>query len=204
MMMRLRMIISPEMSRKVDEIRAFVAQHSWHFQPVKSGGFVIFGHTYGGLKWTLRTTDVHARGQAKFAMQLTYPDAGGAFDVAILPRNNKFPPEQLPFLEASQKVPTGVASFDERYDALRTPGNGGLVPLDSELARRFLKWPNQALNPLALWAWRDPEGCHLVASMTAMPDWNTTRYLIAIGEDFCARLPAPALSSMRARTAASA
>jgi hypothetical protein len=74
------------------------------------------------------------------------------------------------------------------------PRQIGQLPVDTALAGRILSWPADAIAPHSVLAWRDPFGLHIHARLPAAPNRATVTYFVSLAEDFCARIPAPAMS----------
>jgi hypothetical protein len=98
------------------------------------------------------------------------------------------------FFRDAREFPSGLPAFDAAYQALALPRHISQPPVDPALAGRILSWPADAIAPHSVLAWRDPFGFHIHARLPSTPNQATVTYFVALAEDFCARIPAPAMS----------
>jgi hypothetical protein len=97
----------------------------------------------------------------------------------------------LEFFRNSRELPSGLAAFDAAYEVLVLPQQIQDSPVDAALGQRLMNWPANAIPPHSVLAWRDAFGLHLEARLPAPPTWGNASYLAAVGEELCARVPAP-------------
>ncbi len=109
--------------------------------------------------------------------------------MAVLPRDRDS--RKAAFCPShAQEFPSGLPDFDKVYEVLSASPQSA-PPLNEALARRFVSWPGDTVAPQSVLAWRDPAGCHMRVLLPKMPNWATIEYLLMLGEDFSALLPAP-------------
>jgi hypothetical protein len=176
-----------------------VDAHFLHFAPRLRGdpaALRLSGYTFSGLHWTLRTYGANGNERScRARLELNFPDLAGDPDVAVVPRDGNGRPAAIASrLPEMREFPTGVPGFDSKYEVIAVPGQISSPPVNRGLAERFLNWPRDTVAGQAVTAWRDLSGCHLEARLQTAPNWETIRYFLALGEDFCAQLPAPAFS----------
>lgn len=190
-----------EKRRLLRGIRASAGEHGWQFHPRRSIGepadFRMSGYTVSGLRWVLYSEGAKdLTGGWGVRLELTLPDLAAAADVAVLPRDGSGRPAAIASRQAEMReFPTGVPGFDSMYEVIAIPWQLSVPPLNPALAERFLNWPKDTVVPHAVRAWRDASGCHLEARLPGMPSRETIRHFLVLGEDFSARLPAPAFSA---------
>ena len=97
----------------------------------------------------------------------------------------------LEFFQNSRELPSGLAAFDAAYEVLVLPQQIQQPPVDAALGQRLMNWPANAIAPHSVLAWRDAFGLHIEARLPAPPTWGNASYLAALGEELCARVPAP-------------
>lgn len=184
-----------ERRRLLGEIRTSAGEHSWNFSAKRTyrdpAEFAIRGETFSGLPWSVRSQPSRER-HRKLRLELTFPTLGGECDLAILPRESAL--NHL-CTATTRELATGLPDFDAVFKLLVLSPQISASPLNPALAARFLKWPRNTVTPRSVAAWRDESGCHLEAHLPNSANWATIEYLVALGEDFCATLPAPALFS---------
>jgi hypothetical protein len=193
-------LLRRERQRWLGEIQSAAAERSWQFSVQRGWGnataFSIHGETFGALPWSLQTGETSGEDWGwSLRVELTFPTLGGDCDLAVVPRKGR---RSAPIVALqsgeSREFPSGLTAFDARYEVLASARQVSAAPLDEAIAERFLKWPKNTVQPHVMLAWRDQSGCHVEAHLPAMPNWSTIQYLVFLGEDFCARLPAPVFS----------
>jgi len=172
-----------EKRRLLRGIRASAGEHGWQFHPRRSIGEPAEGAKDQTGGWGVR-------------LELNLPDLAAAADVAVLPRDGSGRPAAIASRQAEMReFPTGVPGFDSMYEVIAIPWQLSVPPLNPALAERFLNWPKDTVVQHDVRAWRDASGCHLEARLPGMPSRETIRHFLVLGEDFSARLPAPAFSA---------
>jgi len=189
-------VLVRERRRVLGEIRTSAGEHSWSFSVKRAfrdpAEFAIRGETFGGLPWHLRTSQTRHDQDCKLRLELTFPTLGGECNLAVVPRDPKLNSAMAHRgLEELREAATGVPDFDAAFKILVLSRQTSASPLQAAIAARFLSWPRNTVTPRSVAAWRDDSGCHLEAQLPAMANWATIEYLVALGEDFCATLPAP-------------
>jgi len=209
--------------RTMREIRATACERGWRYRIRRWQGnptaFRIDGQTPSGLNWivTSGNTSGYDRGWS-VQLGLRIPALGGEVDFAVLPRDSDgrdsalarsaVPPgvesrvaalsgaaaSAIGFLRDAREFPSGLPAFDAAYQVLALPRRISKPPVDPALAGRILSWPADAIAPHSVLAWRDPFGFHIHARLPATPNQATVTYFVALAQDFCARIPAPAMS----------
>jgi hypothetical protein len=100
----------------------------------------------------------------------------------------------IEFFHDASRFPSGLPAFDAAYQVLALPQQAR-HPLHTELAARILHWPEQAIAPHSVLAWRDPFGFHLKVCLPAPANWPTVSYSVALAEQFASCLPATSMPS---------
>jgi hypothetical protein len=156
--------------------------------------FRIHGETFSGLPWNLRTGEPSGNHDAcAFRIELTFPTLSGDSDLVVAPRDGQSDCEvSTPSLPEAREFPSGLADFDAAYKVLAAPRQVSSPPVTPALAQRFVKWPENAVAPNPMAAWRDQSGFHVEAHLSKMSNWATIEYLLSLGEDISAHLPTPA------------
>ena len=206
--------------RIMREIRETASQHGWEYRRMRWQGdptaFRIEGWSRIRTKWTLKSegADGNTRGWS-VRLGMRFPGLGGDADVAILPREpgdqriTHLASQATPaiqarvaafsgaiasgaaFLRDAHEIPTGLPAFDAAYSVLALPQRPLSPPIDPALAERLLHWPQDAIAPHSLLAWRDTFGFHVEARLPTTPNWETVSYFIALAEDVSLRIPPP-------------
>ncbi len=101
----------------------------------------------------------------------------------------------LEFSQNSRELPSGLAAFDAAYEVLVLPQQIQQPPVDAALGQRLMTWPENAIAPHSVRAWRNPFGLHIEARLPAPANWGNASYLAALAEELCARVPAPQSSA---------
>ena len=182
--------------RLLSEIQTSASEHSWSFTVQRGSynpaAFGIRGETFSGLPWSLKTLETSPDQRSELRLELTFPTLGGEFDLAVLPRDPGFGRARTEPREVEvREIPLGLPDFDAVFKVLVMERQVRSQPLNPAVAGRFLKWPTNTVAPHSMAAWRDPDGCHVEAHLSAMANWATIEYLLTLGEDFCAGLPSP-------------
>ena len=209
--------------RTMREIRAAASGRGWRYRIRHWQGnptaFRIDGQTRSGLNWILTSGDTSSYDRGwSVRLGLRIPALGGEVDFAILPRDSDgrdfalagsaVPPgvenrlaalsgaaaSAIGFFRDAREFQSGLSAFDAAYHILALPRHISHPPVDPALAGRFLSWPADAIAPHSVLAWRDPFGFHIHARLPGTPNQATVTYFVALAEDFCARIPAPAMS----------
>ena len=209
--------------RTMREIRRAAAERGWRYRLRHWQGnptaFRIDGSTPSGLTWTMKSSSTRGYDRGWLAtLVLRFPMLGGEMDFAVLPREpgdsgaellahgvsqgsqqrvtsfSGAAADVVAFLRDAQDLPSGVAAFDAAYQVLALPQRVRQAPVEPALAKRMMDWPGDSIRPHSLLAWRDPFGLVLEARLPAPANWATVSYVLALGEDLCGRLPAPAVS----------
>lgn len=204
------------------EIRRAAAERGWRYRVRHWQGdptvFRIDGRASSGLGWILKSAD--ARGYDRgwtVTLEVRFPILGGEVDFAILPRDQEGPDLGLvarrapssaearvgtfssslasgvAFFRNAQETPAGLAAFDAAYQVLTLPGKFQRPPVDPALAERLLQWPDGAMRPHSVMAWRDSFGLQCKVRLPGPPNWATISHLLAAAEDLSARVPPPAI-----------
>lgn len=191
-------LMARERVQLLREIRTSADSHSWTFS-LKRGyrdpaAFGIQGETFSGLPWNVRTAGSSGNDHpGALRLELTFPTLRGKSDLVVAPRDERWEcVVSAPSLPEAHEFPSGLADFDAVYKVLAAPGQASGPPLTPELAQRFVKWPKNTIAPNSVAAWRDQSGFHVEAHLSKMSNWATIEYLLGLGEDMCAQLPAPA------------
>jgi hypothetical protein len=183
--------LARERLRALHEIGASAERHSWSFSVIRGfrdpAVFRIHGETFSGLPWNLETGS--GRGCA-IRLELTFPTMRGKSDVVVAPRRAQWESVTLP--SEAREFPSGLVDFDSAYKVIAVPWQVSSPPVTPALAERFVKWPKNTIAPNPVAAWRDQSGFHLEAHLSTMSNWATIEYLVNLGEDMCAQLPAAA------------
>jgi hypothetical protein len=205
------------------EIREGAAARGWRYKKRGWLGdpafFVIEGPSPGAASWTLKTMPGQNQ-RIGFSVRLgmRFPVPAGATDVAILPRSEKdqnismlaqqISPEArariaafssefanlVDFGRDAHELSIGLPEFDAQYKVLVTSQTWRPF-VNTEMAERLLKWPPSAVQPVSVFAWRDPFGFHFQAVFRRQPNWTSVSYLVDVGEQLASRLPSPSASS---------
>ena len=187
--------MAQERLRLLQEIRTSATSHLWTFSVSRGyrdpAVFRIHGETFSGLPWNLETG---SGPRSAIRLELTFPTMRGKSDLAVVPRNDKWESSlAAPSLPEAREFPSGLADFDAAYKVLANPWQVSNPPVTPELAERLVKWPRNTVTPKPVAAWRDQAGFHVEAHLSRMSNWATIEYLLTLGEDMCAQLPAPGL-----------
>jgi hypothetical protein len=212
-------LLTRDRRRSMREIREGAVAQGWRYRLRRWQGnptaFRIDGATRGGRSWIM--TSGSTRGYDKgwsVVAELRVPTLGGEVDLAVLPREagrgNALLRSAIPagakarvaafsgaigsaveLFQDTQELPSGLPAFDARYEVLVRHKQFQKQPVDAALGQRALSWPADAVAPHSMLAWRDPFGLHLQARLPGPPNWSTVSYLASLGEDLCARVPAP-------------
>jgi hypothetical protein len=209
--------------RTMREIRKAARERGWRYRLRHWQGnptaFRIDGETRSGLPWTMKSSSTRGYNRGWSAtLVLRFPTLGGEMDFAVLPREPGDPGTKLlasdvspstqervtsfsavaadavGFLRDARDLPSGLATFDAAYQVLALPQRVAHSPVEPALAQRIMDWPADSLRPHSVLAWRDPFGLVFEARLPAPANWATVTYLLALGEDLCARLPAAEVS----------
>ena len=204
--------------RSMREIRTGAEGRGWKFRMRRWAGnptsFRIEGRTPGGLDWILKTigagTETYSPGW-NAELDLLFPMLAGKVDFAMFPREASdrrsvllaagLPPgtqarvaslspalgSALEFFRDAAEVPTGLPEFDASYRVLAQSPQFRQA-LDNDLVGRVLHWPQDAIAPLAVLAWRDPFGLHLKIRLPAPANWPTVTHAVAVAEQFASRI----------------
>jgi hypothetical protein len=205
--------------RTMREIRVRAIEQGWRFRMRRWAGdptaFRIDGHTRSGLDWILKTigagTESYSPGW-NAELHLQFPVLAGKEDFAILPREaddrsgallqSGMPPAVqarvaafspalagvVEFFHDAVELPSGLPAFDAAYRVLALPQQFQ-QPCDADLAARILHWPEEAIAPHSVLAWRDSIGLHFKVRLPAPANWQTVSYAIALAEQFASRVP---------------
>jgi hypothetical protein len=191
-------MLARERLRLLREIRTSADHHSWTFTLKRAyrdpAEFWIQGETFGGVPWKLRSGEPGNKHSSTLRLELTFPTLNGKSDLAVVPRNQGWE-SSLPVrsLAEAREFPSGLVDFDAAYKVLAAPRRVPGPPLPAALAERFVKWPPNTVAPNPVVAWRDESGFHIEAYLSKMSNWATIKYLLNLGEEICAQLPAPAI-----------
>ena len=178
------------------EIRTLAGEHSWSFSVKRACRdpfeFAIHGETFSGLPWSLQSSQAAHDRACKLRLELTFPTFAGECDLAVVPRDPQVD-SAMTHARPGQlgETASGLPAFDAMFRVFSMSRQSSGLPLQPEIAARFLSWPRNTVAPHAFAAWRDDSGCHLQAHLPAMANWATIEYFVVLGEDFCATLPAP-------------
>jgi len=186
--------LARERLRLLREIRTSANKHAWTFSAGRGyrdpAVFRIHGETFSGLPWNLETGNCRS---SALRLELTFPTLQGKSDLVVVPRNAKWESSLAsPSLPEAREFPSGLVDFDAAYKVLANPGQVSSPPVTPALAERFVKWPKDTVAPNPVTAWRDQSGFHVEAHLPKMSNWATIEYLLTLGEEMCAQLPAAA------------
>ncbi|HMA00648.1 MAG TPA: hypothetical protein VKP66_22110 [Steroidobacteraceae bacterium] len=206
--------------RMMREIRLGARERGWQFHIRRWMGdptsFRIEGQTPGGLGFVLKTAGAgETIRDWSVRLTLRVPSLAGEMDVAVFPREEKdrgalqiaasFPSAlkdrvatwsgtaagAIGFLGEAKEMPAGESTFDAAYRVLALAKRMGRAPVDSSLAQRMLKWPEDAVAVHSVLLWRDSFGLHFDARLLAPANWSSVAYAVALAEQLIGRLPAP-------------
>lgn len=190
--------------------------------------FHLEGRTRAGLHWIINSgsMDLKTRTGADHPVQtLTFhvPELGGEVDLAVMPKKDGMETvaslahgipggmlaglarfssnaaDAMEFLRGAQESPLGRKAFDDAFQVLVKAGSSAKPLITPAIADPFLQWPPQCAAPHSVLAWRDGAGLHLQVRLPSQPTWNHVEHLQVLGEDLCAALPPPAVSSRSQR-----
>ncbi len=194
----LYIFLARERVRLLREIRTSAVNHSCAFSLQRGyrdpAVFRIQGETFSGMPWNLQTGRSGNDGRCAQRLELTFPTLSGKSDLVVMPRDERGECAfSTPSMPEAREFPIGLVDFDAAYKVLAAPGQMSHPPLTPALAERLVKWPKNTVAPNPVAAWRDQGGFHLEAHLSKMSNWATIEYLLILGEDICAQLPAPAV-----------
>jgi hypothetical protein len=211
--------------RATREIKRGASERGWRYRVRHWQGdptsFRIDGRTAAGLTWILKSTGTSGYNRGwTVVLGLHVPILGGEMDFAVLPRDPKDPnfaalalavspgamakiadfssagASAIEFLRDARETPAGLAAFDAAYQVITLPEKFRQPLVNPALAERVLHWPDSAVRPHSLLAWRDPFGVQFQARLPGPPNWVTVSYFLALAEDFCAQVPPPAVPAI--------
>lgn len=211
-------LLTRERRAMMREIRRNAEQNGWRFQKRRWTGdptaFVIDGRTAAGLEWSVKTggTSDNSQGWA-VRMTLQFPKLAGVMDFVMFPRDpndhrlvqmvSAIPQAvrerigqwsgvaagAMDFVRTAVERPTGWPGFDAVYEVMAQPTRVGRAPIDPSLAQKMTQWPEEAVAPKAMLAWRDANGLHLELHLPGPVNWQTVGHALEAGELLSARLP---------------
>jgi hypothetical protein len=180
--------------RSLQEIQSSADNHSATFSVEQEccdrATFDLKGKTLNGVPWKLSTGTPGDHSGCALRLDLTFPTLGGDSDLVVVPRDERWESVlTIPTLLDAIEFPSGAADFDASYKVLVAPRQLPTQPLNPALAKRFVKWPKNAVAPNPMAAWRDQSGFHVEAHLSKM-NWATVEHLLILGEGISERLPA--------------
>ena len=190
----------------------------WQGNPTS---FTINGQSPSGMPWIMThgQNQDNSAGCAG-VLAIRFPSLAGQTDFAIFPREpedgyleglaarstsglgvfsrSSLATSAIGFLRTAQEQHSGVAEFESRYrvlsncqsaEELRLRGPAPLI--DRSLAAGMVHWPEGAVVPQSVAAWRDPFAVRVQARMPGPPSWATVEHLVSLAHELTAHLPPP-------------
>jgi hypothetical protein len=204
--------------RTMREIRSGAAERGWKFRIRHWTGdpmaFRIDGQSRSGMRVVVKSSGTRGYDRGwTVVLGLGFPEMAGEVDVVVLPRRlarkdsevmmaaspeiqervaafSGMAVSEIALMRDGREMPSGLTEFDAAYHVLTMPGESWQTPIDAGLAKRFLKWPRDAIAPHSIVVWRDAFGLHVQARLPGPANWATICYVVELGEDVCGRVPA--------------
>jgi len=211
--------LTAEQRRTTREIRGAASGRGWRYRPLRWRGdltaFRIDGQSRIGLVPWILISDYNRGYDRRWSvlLRLIVPSLGGGVDLAVLPRESADRESVLrgraipagaetwvsrlsgaaasavAFFRDAVEVSGGLETFDAAYQTLATPQTVHQRVVDPAIAGRILHWPEGAVAPHSVLAWRDPFGFQLQARLPGPPNLSTVLHVLELADEFIARVP---------------